>query len=629
MQQKFKYLIVIMLFSLGVISCHEDLNQSPIDPDSFTEEDVFSNVADAQGALAKLYASLALTGQQGPAGQADIADIDEGFSQYSRMLFNLNELTTDHAVVGWGDAGLPDLHGLYWSGSNDFTEAMYYRLAQEVSFCNSFIDNAAILSDTEVEAYIAEARFLRAFAYFNLMDLYGSVPLVTTVTTELPEQATRTEIFNFIESELLDIQDKLKPSGSNEYGRVDQVAAWALLSKLYLNAEVFTGTPRYADAVTFSNNVISSSYSINTNDANGNGTAYDELFLADNDVNGAQNEFIFTLNFDGLRSQTFGGSTFLVHAAIGGTMNATEFGVNGGWGGLRTTKSLVTKFDVDVTALNNNLGTMSDWGLVGDATTNGWDGPDMEMYETGSNTYAIYASLNTGEMKFRFNEDWGNNYGDDNADGSLEAGGANIPVTTAGTYFITLDLNSFTYTMSPFVGDSRGMFYKDGQTLEIDEIPTFENGYAVTKFKNLDSNGNQGSDAAGDFVDTDLPLIRLPEIYLNYAEAVLRGGGGDLGLAVSKINELRERAFGNTSGNITSGDLTLDFVLNERSRELYWEGQRRTDLVRYNYFTTDSYLWPFKGDSKDGVSVEDYRNIFPLPNNIITTNPNLTQNPGY
>lgn len=629
MQQKFRYLIVIMLFSLGVISCHDDLDQSPIDPDSFTEEDVFSNATEAQGALAKLYASLALTGQQGPAGQADIADIDEGFSQYSRMLFNLNELTTDHAVVGWGDAGLPDLHGLYWSGSNDFTEAMYYRLAQEVSFCNSFIDNAAILSDTEVEAYIAEARFLRAFAYFNLMDLYGNVPLVTAVTTELPKQATRTQIFNFIESELLDIQDKLKPSGSNEYGRVDKVAAWALLSKLYLNAEVYTGTPRYADAVTFSNNVMSSSYSINTNDANGNGTAYDELFLADNDVNGAQNEFIFTLNFDGLRSQTYGGSTFLVHAAIGGSMDATEFGVNGGWGGLRTTKNLVNKFDVDVTALNNNLGTVSDWGLVGDATTNSWDGPDMEMYETASNTYAIYANLNAGEMKFRFDEDWGNNYGDDNTNGSLEAGGANIPIATAGTYYITLDLNSFTYTINPFVGDSRGMFYKDGQTLEIEEIPSFENGYAVTKFKNIDSDGNQGSDAAGDFVDTDLALIRMAEIYLNYAEATLRGGGGDLNLAVTKINELRERAFGNTSGNITSGELTLDFVLDERSRELYWEGQRRTDLIRYNYFTSDTYLWPFKGDSKDGVSVEDYRNIFPLPNNIITTNPNLTQNPGY
>ncbi len=629
MKQKFKYLIVIMILSLGVISCHEDLDQSPIDPDSFTEEDVFSNITEAQGALAKLYASLALTGQQGPAGQADISDIDEGFSQYSRMLFNLNELTTDHAVVGWGDAGLPDLHGMYWSGSNDFSEAMYYRLAQEVSFCNSFIDNAAGLTDPEVESFIAEARFLRAFAYYNLMDLYGGVPLVTSVTTELPSQASRNDIFNFIETELLEIQDLLKPSGANEYGRVDKVASWALLSKLYLNAEVFTGTARYTEAVTFSNNVMTSSYSINTTDANGNGTAYDELFLADNNTNGAQNEFIFTLNFDGLRSQTFGGSTFLVHAAIGGNMNATEFGVNGGWGGLRTTKNLVNKFNADVSELNNSLGTISKWGLVGDATLNLWNGPDMEMYETGSNTYAIYADLTQGEMKFRFDEDWGNNYGDDNNDGSVEAGGSNIPITEAGTYFITLDLNTLTYTITTFKGDTRGMFHKDGQTLEIEEIPSFENGYAVTKFKNVDSNGNQGSDAAGDFVDTDLALIRLAEIYLNYAEATLRGGGGDLGLAVTKINELRQRAFGNTSGNINSGDLTLDFVLDERSRELYWEGQRRSDLIRYNYFTTSTYLWPFKGDSKDGVGVEDYRNLFPLPNNIITTNPNLTQNPGY
>jgi hypothetical protein len=629
MQQKFKYFIVIMIFSLGIISCHQDLNQSPIDPDSFTEEDVFSNSAEAQGALAKLYASLALTGQQGPAGQADIADIDEGFSQYSRMLFNLNELTTDHAVVGWGDAGLPDLHGLYWSSSNDFTEAMYYRLAQEVSFCNSFIDNAAALTDPEVASFIAEARFLRAFTYYNLMDLYGSVPLVTSVTTELPSQATRTELFNFIEAELLDIADKLKTSGSNEYGRVDQVAAWALLSKLYLNAEVFTGASKYTEAVTYSNNVMTSSYSINTVDANGNGTAYDELFLADNNTNGAQNEFIFALNFDGLRSQTYGGSTFLVHAAIGGSMNATDFGVNGGWGGLRTTKNLVNKFNVDVSALNNSLGTLSKWGLVGDATLNQWNGPDMEMHETGTNTYALYADLTAGEIKFRFDEDWGNNYGDDNTDGSLEAGGSNIPVASPGTYFITLDLNTLTYSIAPFAGDKRGMFHKDGQTLEIEEIPSFENGYAVTKFKNIDSSGNQGSDAAGDFVDTDIPLIRLAEIYLNYAEATLKGGGGDLGLAATKINELRERAFGNSSGNITSGDLTLDFVLDERSRELYWEGQRRTDLIRYNYFTSDTYLWPFKGDSKDGVGTDSFRNIFPLPNNIITTNPNLIQNPGY
>ena len=142
MKNIFKSFLFILSISI-VVSCHDDLNQSPIDPDSFTEENVFASVNEAKGALAKLYASLALTGQNGPAGNADIADIDEGFSQFSRMLFNLNEITTDHAVVGWGDPGLPDLHGMYWSSSNDFTEAMYYRLAQAVSFSNSFIKNAA------------------------------------------------------------------------------------------------------------------------------------------------------------------------------------------------------------------------------------------------------------------------------------------------------------------------------------------------------------------------------------------------------------------------------------------------------------------------------------------------------
>jgi hypothetical protein len=629
MKNLIKQLVFILTISIFMVSCHDDLNQSPIDPDSFTEEDVFVNATQAKGALAKLYASLALTGQAGPAGDADIADIDEGFSQFTRMLFNLNELTTDHAVVGWGDPGLPDLHGMYWSGSNDFTAAMYLRLAQEVSFCNSFIANATALTETEVQAYLAEARFLRAYAYYNLIDLYGNVPLVTEITTALPEQSNRQELFTFVESELLEIADLLAPDGSNEYGRVDQVAAWALLSRLYLNAEVWTGQAKFTEAVTYSAMVMNSSYTINTNDANGNGTAYDELFLADNDTNGAQNEFIFALNFDGLQSQTYGGSTFLVHASIGGNMNASEFGVNGGWGGLRTTKNLVNQFAVDIDALNTALGAISDWGLVGDATVNGWDGPDMEMYQTGSNQYALYADLTGGEMKFRFDEDWGNNYGDNDTNGSLEPGGANIPIANPGTYFITLDLDNLTYSVTPFSADKRGMFHSDGQNLEIESIPPFEDGYAVSKFKNIDSNGDQGNDSGGDFVDTDIPIMRLAEIYLNYAEASLRGGGGDLSLAATKINELRLRAFGNTSGNISSSDITLDFVLNERSKELYWEGQRRTDLVRYGYFTSGTYVWPFKGNAASGSGVADFRNLYPLPNNVISVNPNLTQNEGY
>ena len=626
MKNIFNKLIFVLSMSSLILSCHSDLDQSPIDPDSFTEEDVFSNANEARGALAKLYASLALTGQNGPTGSPDISDIDEGFSQFSRMLFNLNEITTDHAVVGWGDPGLPDLHGLYWSSSNDFTEAMYYRLAQEVSFSNSFIANAASLEEDIVKTYIAEARFLRAYAYYNLLDLYGNVPLTTEISTELPTQSNQTELFNFIETELLEIEPLL--ATSNEYGRVDNIAAHALLSRLYLNSEVWTGQNRYNECVMYSENVMNSSYSINMNDGNGNGTAYDELFLADNGSNGAQNEFIFALNFDGLQSQTWGGSTFLVHAAIGGSMNPTEFGVNGGWGGLRTTKNLVNKFTVDVNALNNSLGTQSDWGLVGNATQNGWDGPDTEMYQTATNQYAIYVDLNDGEMKFRFNEDWGENYGDNNSDGTLDPNGDNILIS-AGTYYIELDLDNSIYTINPYTADKRGMFHSDGQSLEIETIPPFENGYAVSKFKNVDVNGNSGSDSSGNHTDTDVPLIRLAEIYLNYAEATLRGGNGNLDLAATKINELRERGFGNSSGNINTSDLSLDFILDERSKELYWEGQRRTDLVRYDYFTSNSYLWPFKGNEPSGIGVDSYRNLFPLPSNVISVNPNLTQNEGY
>lgn len=627
-RKNFKLGLIALSIAL-VTSCHDELDQAPIDPDSVTEQDVFADANQAKGALAKLYSSLALTGQQGPAGQPDISGIDEGFSQYTRMLYNLNELTTDHAVVGWGDPGLPDLHGMYWSAGNDFTEAMYYRLAQEVSFTNSFISNASNLSDPVVEEYIAEARFLRAFAYYNLMDLYGKVPLTTQISTELPSQATRAEIFNFIEQELLEVQDQLVPSGSNEYGRVDEVAAWALLSKLYLNAEVFSGTARYNDAVEYSEKVINSSYSINTTDANGNGSAYDELFLADNNVNGAQNEFIFTLNFDGLQSQTYGGTTFLTHASIGGSMNATDYGVNTGWAGLRTTKALVEKFTPTNEALNSTFSTLSNWAIIGDSTPNGWDSPDTDMYEVDTDVYQIYVTLNDGNLKFRRDNGWDVNYG--GADGVAEFNGGNISVE-GGNYLITLNLNNNSYSLDPIYNslpDKRAMFYTDGQTLEIEDIPPFEQGFAVTKFKNIDSNGNQGSDATGEFVDTDFAAIRLPEIYLNYAEATLRGGNGNLSTAVNLINEIRERAYGNTNGNITSSDLNLEFVLDERSRELYWEGQRRTDLVRYNLFTTNDYLWPFKGDVQNGVSVQDYRRLFPIPNDLLSINTNLTQNEGY
>lgn len=532
--------ILAAALAFSVSSCQDDLDLMPNDPDTYTQFDVFKDAATAKSALAKVYASLALTGQKGPAGSGDIQGIDEGASQYTRLMFNLNVLTTDESIVGWGDPGLPNLHEISWGASNSFVEAMYYRLAQTVSFSNSFIANAEALSSTtpEVKEYVAEARFIRAYAYYSLMDLYANVPLVTEVSSELPKQSNRQEIFTFVESELKAIEAELKAGRANEYGRVDKAAAEALLSRLYLNAETWIGQAKYTEAITYSKLAMQAGYTLNTTDANKNGSAYDELFLADNNTNGAQNEAIFVLNFDGNNSRTYGGSTFLVKAAIGGKMTAADYGVNGGWGGPRSTKALVNQFTDAVTTKDSN-GNPTAWK------------------------------------------------------------------------------------------DKRAMFFTDGQTFEINNVSTFGEGYAVYKWSNKRSDGKSANDATGEYVDTDVPVIRLAEVYLNYAEAVLRGGtGGDRATALNLINQLRTRAYGNTSGNITDGQLNLDFILAERSRELYWEGTRRTDLIRFSRYT-NNYNWPWKGGVQNGTSVDATKVIFPIPNNIIVINPNLTQNPGY
>lgn len=540
MKKYIKHSIFGVILALSLSACMKDLDQEPIDPDSFTEKDVFKNATEAKGALAKIYASLSLTGQKGPAGDGDIAGADEGSTGYTRMQFYLQVASTDEAIIRWSDAGVPDFHNMSWTPANTFNNAYYNRLGQQIAFANSFIDNAqALASDPEVAYYIAEARFIRAYAYYNVIDAFGKAPLVTSSKADLkPAQNTRAELFNFVESELKDLEGKLKAARANEYGRVDVVAAQALLARLYLNAKVYIGQDKYTDCITYAKKVIASSYSLNTTDANNNGTAYDELFLADNNSNGAQNEFIFLASFDGLNTKTYGGTAFIIHGATGGNMNASSLGINDGWSGLTAPKEFVNKFEVSARNGNNE--------------PTAWK-------------------------------------------------------------------------------DKRAMFYTDGQTYENTDLKDFtKSGYAITKFKNITSTGATGKDPEKKFPDTDLPLIRLAEVYLTYAEAVLRGGtGGDRATALGYINQLRTRAYGNASGNIADSNLTLDFILDERARELYWEGLRRTDLIRYGKFTGGAYLWSFKGGAASGVAVPDYRNLYPIPQDARTANENLTQNTGY
>jgi hypothetical protein len=172
------------------------------------------------------------------------------------------------------------------------------------------------------------------------------------------------------------------------------------------------------------------------------------------------------------------------------------------------------------------------------------------------------------------------------------------------------------------------MFYTDGQSKEIVDISQFTEGYAITKFKNITRDGQAGSDLT--HTDTDFPMFRLADAHLMLAEAVLRGGSGsDLSTAVDLVNAVRERAYGDQSGNITEAELTLDFILDERARELYWECHRRTDLVRFGQFSNGDYLWPWKGGVAGGATVSNNFDLYPLPASDVNANPNLVQNPGY
>ena len=512
--------LAVVFAALSFTACVKDLDLTPKDPNIVTSLTVYDSPEAYKKGLAKLYATFALSGQKGPSGEPDIAGIDEGFSNYLRQYWNAQELSTDEAVMAWNDASVKDFHWQTWAPNDVFISAIYSRIMYTVALSNEYIRATAGKTEGDLVKYNAEARFIRALAYYHALDLFGNPPFVTEADSPgafFPKQTTRAALFNYIESELKAIENLLG-APKFEYARADQAAAWTLLAKLYLNAKVYVGQDKNTECITYASKVIAAGYTL--------APKYTNNFVADNNLSP---EMIFSITSDGQSTQTYGGMTYLVHAAIGGSMPPAQFGVGGGWGGIRTTSAFVAKF-----------------------------------------------ADNTGAT------------------------------------------------------DKRAMFWKDGQKLEIADIGQFTDGWAITKYSNLTSTGAAAPHAHPDFVDTDYPLFRLADVYLMYAEAVLRGGtGGNATTALGYVNALRQRAYGNANGNITSAQMTLDFILDERARELYWEGHRRTDLIRYGRFTGGSYLWPWKGKAAAGASTESFRDLYPIPSNDMGANPTLKQNPGY
>lgn len=517
--------VVAALLFVGAMttSCVKDLDVENINPQQ-------TATLDTDALLNKIYSSFALTGQKGPDGNRDIADLDEGRSDLFRKSWELNEFPSGEASWRWDDTGLPELINKTWGADNASSIGVYYRLFFSITLCNYYLDEVAEDGTEETKHKRAEVRLIRSLLYYYVMDFYANAAFIEHVSLEPGVRYTRPEYFAYIEKELLEIEPDLAAPGANQYGRVDKVAAWLLLSRLYLNAEVYTGTAQWAKAKEYAEKVINNGYyklttAGATNPATGEVySAYQMLFLADNDTNGAQYENIFPVLNDGLNTQSHGSMHFLV-------LSCYE-------------KRDMSNMDVLIPS-----GTDVSWGKCNKPT-----GAVVDVF-----------------------------FGK----------GVDAPKETTKTQDIT-----------EAAGDDRALFYTTDYTRNIEDRTEANNGYGCVKFRNVRSDGKQPSALAK--VDTDLPLMRVAEAYLNYAEAETRLNGSTAA-AAEKINVLRKRAHASELASYTLNDIKDEWV-----REFWFEGRHRIDQVRFGTY-----------------DVPSYRYIYAIPVNDLINNPNLTQNPGY
>ncbi len=510
---------LIAVFAAGLFtlsSCTDDLNTEP--KVELSLENLLAKDPNAiEGILSKMYGTFALSGPSGP-DSSDITAASAGEGAFLRAILNLQDFTADAMKNRWGDDGLDQLTTTSnWDANNKFFRYMYDRAYYTIPQTTNILMALQTVDVPNEAQIVSELRFIRALSYYYLIDCFGKGVLVNESnygsTDPLPE-ASRTELFNFVESELLAIEPTMPPT--NGYGRANKSVVRTLLAKLYLNSEVYTNTPRYDKALQYATLVINEGGYILAPDFRMN-------FMNDNNTS---TEIIFPLIADPVVSQSFGNTTYIVN---GSTSTET------------------------MTNIPQNYGTTDSW--TGHRATKAW--------------YGLYGDITT-------------------------------------------------------TPDVRGqLFYTTGHTYEMTDYKAWINGYPSTKFRNTNFSGTS---TATSFSGTDFPLFRLADVYLIYAECYLRNAGGNGTDALDYVNKIRDRA---NATLINQSQLTLDFILDERARELNLEGHRRTDLIRFNRFTGSSYLWPWKGNALNGVSIPATYNVFPIPQSALQANPNLSQNDGY
>lgn len=360
MKKFLRNIFLVSCFGISLASCFNDLNTMPLDDNQLVTEAVYSTADGYTGVLAKCYGSLILTGQQGgDGGDGDLELANEGYSGYVRILFYLQELPTDNFLMPSSSNGLRKCLNLQWDASNaSVITWTYQRLYMSIAYCNELLRECTEekLKDRGVwddlqddyEYYRAEARFIRAYCYSMLCDLFGSVPYIdeNTGVKEIPVQYTRKQIFDYAISELKDIETKLAEPKKNEYGRVDRVADWFLQARMYLNAESWIDENHYEDAYSYAKKVIEEGNYPLASD-------YRYIFLADNNT---CSEIIWPLVQDGLKAQSSAGTNFYVKAFVNGPMNELyKTGVGSkGWGNVRAKTTLVDAFDANDVLFDKN-----------------------------------------------------------------------------------------------------------------------------------------------------------------------------------------------------------------------------------------------------------------------------------
>lgn len=556
-----------LLFAASVTSCMSDLDDGNIDPNVQAEPNITA-------LYSKCYAGLIMEGND---GNADFTIDDSGKSTLLRNIFNFNELSTDEAICWWSDGGIVDIGYNQCMPGTATLRFLYYRLVSNISFCNHYLELSQAQAD---KTRLAEVRFIRAFNYYQMLDFFGDPSFTTSITAETPKQA---HVYNekyesgnsYTRAELLSMGREFLFNWVKS--EVEAAEADMLEPKAKTESDPDYGRADKASAWFLLSRLYLNAGTYLNNDGQNNPYWDKALEYAEKVINSG-----YALFDDSKISQSakdngyqpydllFMGDNGSNGASCEAVLPLLQDGkITKGWGG--------SLFFV-AAMWNSNMQNVT--GLTAATTANNWSGMRCrpQLIEKFTNNPASFVGKTTADIRAMGIDD-----------------------------------------RALFWGQGSG---NDKRTLDLGDNSNFYQGIVTTKWNNNYSNFGTPHDAYD--VDIDFFLFRVAEAYLNAAEAALHLGNA--AKAKNYIDAIRNRAHA-----VTSSTYTLNDVLDERARELYFEGLRRVDLIRYNQFggSQATYVWDYKGGFPNGGSFEKFRNLFPLPSSEVLANKNLTQIDGY